>query len=211
MARHGAESHYLRPDGVYITSVLQPTVGYDPVADAQAVGASFVSSVGLAGPVATAYRRHRNVSLLGAPTFSNLKNWWSAFKVRVQTNLVANKYGVSMLPAAASAQAAAASGKQVTVDTSPRPPNADPTALATQSGWAPGPQSPKTAAAAVYSSAPADPPNQGATVTAVAMAPGEAAAPVGFWQGITQSGFPPVVAARAEVDSLRRWFSSKAG
>ncbi|MGH7176617.1 MAG: hypothetical protein ACREJC_04490 [Tepidisphaeraceae bacterium] len=39
--RHGGSSHFVRPDGVYRTSVLQPSIGYDPGADVQAVAASF--------------------------------------------------------------------------------------------------------------------------------------------------------------------------
>jgi hypothetical protein len=39
--RHGGGSHFVRPDRVYRTGVLQSTMGYDPTADAQSVGASF--------------------------------------------------------------------------------------------------------------------------------------------------------------------------
>lgn len=39
--RHGAGSHYVRPDQVYRTSVLQPIYGYQPGADVQAVAMAF--------------------------------------------------------------------------------------------------------------------------------------------------------------------------
>jgi hypothetical protein len=39
--RHGGSNHYVRPDGVYRTSVLQPIQGYQPNQDVQAVAASF--------------------------------------------------------------------------------------------------------------------------------------------------------------------------
>lgn len=39
--RHGGSSHLVRPDGIYSTSVLQPTGGYSPGQDVQAVAASF--------------------------------------------------------------------------------------------------------------------------------------------------------------------------
>jgi hypothetical protein len=41
ITRHGGTSHYVRPDRVYRTSVLQPAIGYDPNADVQSVAASF--------------------------------------------------------------------------------------------------------------------------------------------------------------------------
>lgn len=41
ITRHGGASHFVRPDGIYRTSVLQPAIGYDPNADVQSVAASF--------------------------------------------------------------------------------------------------------------------------------------------------------------------------
>jgi hypothetical protein len=41
ITRHGGGAHFVRPDRVYRTSVLAPTIGYDPTADAQGVAASF--------------------------------------------------------------------------------------------------------------------------------------------------------------------------
>lgn len=41
ITRHGGESHYVRPDGVYRTSVLQSIYGYQPGADVQSVAQIF--------------------------------------------------------------------------------------------------------------------------------------------------------------------------
>lgn len=44
MAKHGAERHFVRPDGVYRTSVLQAIPGYQPVSNAQQVAARFTAA-----------------------------------------------------------------------------------------------------------------------------------------------------------------------
>lgn len=41
IARHGGSSHYVRPDQVYRTGVLQPIVGYQPQQDVMAVAQQF--------------------------------------------------------------------------------------------------------------------------------------------------------------------------
>lgn len=41
IARHGAGSHFMRPDRVYRTSVLSPMYGYQPQADVQHVATAF--------------------------------------------------------------------------------------------------------------------------------------------------------------------------
>lgn len=48
--RHGIESHWVRPDRVYATSVLTPIVGFQPVSNAMGVAAQFIQGPGLAGP-----------------------------------------------------------------------------------------------------------------------------------------------------------------
>lgn len=45
--RHGAGSHYMRPDGVMRTSVIQPMYGYQPQADVQNVAALFTRPYGM--------------------------------------------------------------------------------------------------------------------------------------------------------------------
>lgn len=204
MAKHGPEQHLIRADGVYITSMLQPTVGagFNPVPDTMAIAARFVAPTGLAGTVGTAHRMRR-VSLLGAPRTAfgaALQQRWLAFKARVQANIQANRllHDMRFKPA----------GGVVTVDTSPRGPAPSPTALAVQSGWAPAPQSP--ASAAGYAPAQGDPPNQGGVTTALNLAPTEAGKPIQLWQRIVQSDLPPVVANRAQDDIIARWFAVKA-
>ncbi len=39
--QHGETSHYLRPDGVYMTGVVQPTAGFQPVRDSEMIAAEF--------------------------------------------------------------------------------------------------------------------------------------------------------------------------
>lgn len=46
--RHGAGSHYMRPDGVMRSSILQPMMGYQPDADVQAVAMAFTQGPQLA-------------------------------------------------------------------------------------------------------------------------------------------------------------------
>lgn len=41
ITRHGGDSHYVRPDGVYRTSVLQSIFGYQPGVDVQSVAQAF--------------------------------------------------------------------------------------------------------------------------------------------------------------------------
>jgi hypothetical protein len=41
--RHGGGSHFVRPDRVYRTSVLESTMGYDPGQDVQNVAAAFTA------------------------------------------------------------------------------------------------------------------------------------------------------------------------
>ena len=57
--RHGGESHFVRPDGVFRTSVLQPIVGYQPDADVQMVTQAFTQGppygTVLSGPFATGW------------------------------------------------------------------------------------------------------------------------------------------------------------
>jgi len=211
MAKHGPEAHYLRPDSVYITSVLQPTVGggFNPVQDTAAIAARFVAPTGLAGPVGQIHllgRSRRRIRFLGAEDGApqpSLRQRWINFWGRVRANMAANKLVREM-------RALPEGARVVTVDTSPRGPAPSATALAVQSGWAPAPQSPASAAAAAgLQPRPGDPPNAGPVVTAVGLAPGQAAWPASFWDRVIRQGYPPVVAARAEEDVLTKWFGVK--
>lgn len=194
MARHGGSQHFLRWDVTSKTSVLQPTGGYNPVADAQAVAAEFVTYPGLAGPRAT---RHR----LGAP--GPLASKWAAFKAKVRANLIAN--GIIRQGGALPAVAVNAVR---TVDVSPRSPSPYPGAIPTQSGWMPAPETPAGVVPTVHRAG--DPPTAGAVATAITMDPAGAAFPATFWADVIGQGLNPLIAARAQSDVLRRWFRSKA-
>ncbi len=61
--RHGAGSHFVRPDGVYRTSVLQSVGGYQPQADVQAVATAFTSPFGPNG-------------------LTGLSSWWESLKAK---------------------------------------------------------------------------------------------------------------------------------
>jgi len=86
IARHGGESHYVRPDRVYRTGVLTPIVGYQPQQDVMAVAQAFTQGPyafqagdagtmvgsgvsGVAGPRVTLLG---NVQLLGKPPITFL-------------------------------------------------------------------------------------------------------------------------------------------
>lgn len=175
--------------------MIQPAAYYNPVADAQAVGAEFVAAPGLAGMHATAHRGH-----LGGPIASR----WAAFKAKLKTNLIANgiirQTGGFVPPDIAS--------KQITLDTSPRGPSPYAGAVPTTSGWAPQPQTPASSVPSIRRAG--DPPTAGAVATAVAMDPAGAAFPANFWRNVIGNNMNPLLAQRAETDVLRRWFRAKA-
>ncbi len=90
MLRHGGESHNMRPDRVYRTSVLSPIAGYAPGADVQAVAAAFTAPFGPNG-----------LSGLGAGSGGRLATWWANLKARIAAKkqaVVARAAGVSAPP-----------------------------------------------------------------------------------------------------------------
>lgn len=203
MAKHGSEQHFVRPDFTYITTVLQATAtGYQPTRDAMEVGSRFVAPMGLAGQRMTRHFGDGSVAPVGpaVPFGQRVRAWWAGVKSRAMARRIMRE--ARILPA----------GPQgvVTVDTSPRPANADPTALAVQSGWAPGPQSPATAAAQIATARVDDPPYDPSLVAASRIGPRVAQWPTNFWQRVIMNrGLPPVIAARAENDALRQWYSGR--
>ena len=87
--RHGADSHYLRPDAVYRTSVIQPLIGFSPQQDVMAVAGEFtqgpysfqqggaLSGLGLA--------RSSPIRLMGPYSYGYhgpIANWWGRVKAR---------------------------------------------------------------------------------------------------------------------------------
>jgi hypothetical protein len=54
VVRHGGGSHFMRPDGVMRSSIVQPMYGYQPQADMQAVAMAFTqgppNAMNLSGP-----------------------------------------------------------------------------------------------------------------------------------------------------------------
>ena len=209
MAKHGSEQHFVRPDATYITTVLQATAtGYQPVRDAMEVGSRFVAPMGLAGQRMTRHFGDGGAAPVGPdaagpmmmPFGQRVRAWWAGVKSRAMARRIARQ--ARLLPGTPQGV--------VTIDTSPRPANADASALAVQSGWAPGPQSPATAAAQIATARVDDPPYDPSLVAATRIGPGEARWPTNFWQrAIMNRGLPPVVAARAENDALRQWYSGR--
>jgi len=97
MVRHGASSHYLRPDAVYRTSVIQPMGGFVPQRDVMAVARSFTqgpymfmqgaSSVTPGQGVAGLFGPRAQVHLMGLAAanmgfFQKLKMRYQAWKAR---------------------------------------------------------------------------------------------------------------------------------
>jgi len=80
IVRHGGGSHYMRPDRVYRTSVLQPMVGYRPDVDVQAVAQEFAT-----GPVYGMYADAPGMSGLGQP------NIFQRMKLRIQGALASRR------------------------------------------------------------------------------------------------------------------------
>jgi hypothetical protein len=82
--RHGADSHYLRPDAVYRTSVIQPLIGYSPQQDVMNVAAEFTqgpyafqqgTGLGLA-------RRGSPIRLMGPGYHGPIADWWTRVKAK---------------------------------------------------------------------------------------------------------------------------------
>lgn len=69
MIRHGGGSHFMRPDGVFRTSVLQPMAGYSPGADVQSVAMAFTAPFGPNG-------------LNGFGNSGGIAAWWSGVKAK---------------------------------------------------------------------------------------------------------------------------------
>lgn len=73
ITRHGGGSHYVRPDAVYRTSVLQSIVGYQPQADVQAVAAAF--TLGPTGAMTV-------TGLSGLRGAGPIATWWANVKAK---------------------------------------------------------------------------------------------------------------------------------
>ena len=59
--QHGETSHYIRPDAVYMTGVVQPTAGFQPVRDSEMIANEFAQGQLAPGVLAGV----RNAQLLG--------------------------------------------------------------------------------------------------------------------------------------------------
>lgn len=80
IARHGGDSHYVRPDFTYRTSVLQPIVGYQPQADVMAVAANF--TLGPAGAMTIT-----DDGLSGLTGSGKFAMWWATMKAKLAAKL----------------------------------------------------------------------------------------------------------------------------
>lgn len=193
--QHGAEAHLLRVDRVWRTGVIDPTVGYEPVAASQAVAARFVAPVGLAGTQATRHRLAGPVEAFPgkvATFFAGIRARWEARRLARQ---VARNGGVPFAPGA----------QTMTLDTSPRGPSPGAGAIAVQSGWMPQPQSPASAVANLTTARAGDPPMPGIAATAAAMTP-ESTWPNNYWRDVISQDVPPIIAARGGGDALYKWY-----
>jgi hypothetical protein len=191
--KHGIESHFVRPDRVYATSVLTPVTGYEPVADAMQVAARFVGNGrGLAGPSASvalmgrkggqAVRalftnigpRGRNlrgsvsllgstVSLLGSP-FQGLRDWLSNLFATLRAKWESRKILKQLAPVTPTGV--------VSVDTSPRPTAAS-QAITRAGELPPAKDSPAIAAMRLMPALPA--PYTSSSAIAAVIAPGATA------------------------------------
>lgn len=168
------------------------------------VAARFVSGgrgrTTLAGPQA-------QVTLLGLRGFraapgASLRERFDVFVANVRARIEAGRIRRELrklLPA----------GSQVTLDTSPRPPSPGAAAIPVQSGWAPAPQSPSTAAEMTVGPTSGGAPYLPALNAGQQIAPNAVGFPATYWRDVIQRGLPPMVAARGEHDALRAWFSNR--
>lgn len=186
--KHGIESHFVRPDRVYATSVLSPITGYEPVNDAMQVAARFVGNGrGLAGPssevqlmgrkggqaVRALFTSPRGRGLRGAVTllgalaspFQGLRDWLNGMLANIRARWEARKVLKQLVPVGAGAGA----GKVVTLDTSPRATGAA-TAVTAAGALPPAHQSPASAAARIMPALPA--PYTSSSAIAAVIAPG---------------------------------------
>lgn len=111
--QHGTESHLVRPDRVYATSVWTAIPGYQPVSAAMQVAARFVQGQpGLGSP----FRRRRGLRGAGLGfSFGGIFNWLRDLIAGLAARLTAWKIQKQL------ATSPTASGSVVSVDTSPRP------------------------------------------------------------------------------------------
>ena len=97
VARHGAGSHYVRPDRIYRTGVIQPMVGFVPQRDVMAIARAFTQGPYLfmqgqtqpAGQGVAGLGRAAQIHLMGLAAanmgyFQKLKMRYQAWKARRQ-------------------------------------------------------------------------------------------------------------------------------
>lgn len=221
MAKHGIEQHFVRPDRVYATGVLTPTVGYQPVADAQQVAARFVSGgQGLAGPqlqlLGPRMRRFnpfRGVGLAGA-RLDGIIAWLRGLFANLTIKIKGWRIRRELTVGPGTTTEKKADGSTVTsVDTSPRPPEPYAGAIPTESGWSPAPQSPTTAANVVSNGFATNPgaPMLPSIAASMELIPAAISAPAMFWQQRIAPSFPPTVAVRAGAAALKNFYKNLAG
>lgn len=193
MAKHGAEMHFVRPDFVHRTSVLQAIPGYQPVSNAYEVAARFTAAPYFATTLSG------NVDIV-----TRFKLWWLNVKARWQAKRV---------PAAAQAVAAlappvASYGDQV----QPGLPNSGEfSPESTQYGVGPAHQAMSNIGlmitqGAVQAGSAVSPPSIAITQQGYAkkidpdmyLRPGEYAAMI-------QAGVPSVISDRAIKAAMNRW------
>lgn len=95
ITRHGGGSHWVRPDRIYRTGVLQSSMGYDPGADVQDVMASFTAypmdlqAPGLSG---------LGFGATNLPFLTRLRLRYEAWKARRAARIQAQGRGMIPMP-----------------------------------------------------------------------------------------------------------------
>ena len=201
--------HLVRPDRVYATGVLTPIVGYQPAQDAQQVAARFVGGGQLAGPRAEVQLlgRRPGIQLFGRAlrgpildsVWLRVQNWFAGLKVRLQVHRI--QADLKTLPAPA----------VFSIDTSPRPSEPYAGAIGTESGWAPAPQSPETAVAAITNNAAMK--EEPGTLNALQASQQIGPQGINFAQDVWSRSISPLLprtlAVRAENTALFKFFANR--
>jgi hypothetical protein len=99
ISRHGGSDHFVRPDRVYATSVLQPVQGYQPNQDVQAVAGEFTQY-----PMSLQVKSGLAGFLGAAPTI----NAFQRAKLWMQSKMASKRTGQFMALTTPSAVAAVA-------------------------------------------------------------------------------------------------------
>lgn len=102
IAKHGGESHFVRPDFTYITGVKQPWGAFDPVNDVMATTNAFTLAPmqfqqGGLGRAPIQFLGSSPIRLMG-PTMNKLQMWWARVKARWAMWGLKKRLGLGFVP-----------------------------------------------------------------------------------------------------------------